>query len=310
MDLKLNKIIFIEDNADCHNRITYTSPELVDVNIGLGKIVPIWDDVHFAFDPTDLDKKTPLFANGSIETLAFNNIDTNTLIVLRLRKNHLLTNTTLSHGDLLSDVLYNSDEERLIYLFSSFTKSNLLIRPYVIADTTGLGKKLGENLLDNSVRQDIIDKMIEKLSTSEVQNRKNNARPNSICFRHGHFIINYKGNEYYLRDSLPAKDIIYIMKNNINIDSWDERKKHWKYLRGMSGDNKLNKDQFYKSYDRFLRDQVLIYEENEKIYENKLSDFLNHSLRVNNKTIIKFNPPGDFNWNSFPPDHCLIKNTK
>ena len=310
MDLKLNKIIFIEDSEDCHNRITHTSSELVDTNIGLGVIVPIWDDERFEFNPLDLAKKPSLFANGKIETLAFDKIDSNTLIVLRVRKNHLLTNITLSHNDLLYDVRYNSDEERLIYLFFLFSKNDLLIRPYIVEDGIGLGKKLGENLLDNSFRQDIIKKMFEIPSTAEVQNRTNITGPNFICFRHGHFFINYKGNEYYLEDTLPAKDIIYIMKNDINIDNWDERKKHWKHLRGMSETDILTRDNFYKSYKHFIQDQVLIYEEKEKIYENKLSDFLAESVKINDKSLIRFNPPKDFKWNSFPPEDCLIKKNK
>ncbi|MBI2418843.1 MAG: hypothetical protein HYV28_13275 [Ignavibacteriales bacterium] len=302
MIVEVNKIILIEDNADFHHRVTYTSSKLVDVDINLGNTDALFDQEFFEQRDMDAKVKPPIFSDGKIAPLLFNELDIHTLIILRIRPDHLLINTTISQNDIGIELLHDVKRNRLLYLFFSPTKKVLTIRPYIAIDDSGLLNKLKANLTDNYLRQSVLDLLTPKTFRDESANETpSNIGKNSISYKGSAYIFTYDGENYVFSNKQPVRDVVYIIKNKVSTDIEEEILQHWEASRKESRkeSNKSSNafDSFYKSYQRFKK-EIQKQEKLRKVTEkNLLSDFFNNYLKMIPVEIsIAYKPPKGFKW--------------
>ncbi len=272
MEILANKFILLEDLPDfnSYNQIIFSSSEKRKVEICYGDSSTIvdskeWENHSF----TTINKS--LFPSDKIDPLFFKDIDEHTVIAMKVRKDHLLYNTTFSYEVLNKDVLFSRNHEGLLYLFSFFQKPVIKIASSICYDHTGIIEQLKSNYRNNKLREEIIDLIgnnqeldLAKPKSGTIpqkSNRPNNLEinvtnfetvPNNYLSTHletarvtmeeyqeelvikheeNRYRIIFKGIQYEIPNSLPLLEALTILTNNLNLVDPNTINEFWKTVR-------------------------------------------------------------------------------
>lgn len=290
--MKFSKVIRIEDNNTFYQIVTYIADQPVECDLSLGEIKILFDDRLYKTVEGPEDFKKTLFPQKRVNPLHIDDITKDTLVVLTIRQNHFLYNTTLSTNDCMKELMYTSDD-RLRYLFFGFTEKNVMIRPRIFQDDKGLLKYFKDNLGDNHIRQTILDFMsLPKPLTDTLEDLMLERADYSIIYKGDKFDIKFNGKDYLsLNNDQSAKDIIYIIKNKINLNSSEL----WDRLRAKKSADALMS--LNKNYQRLKNRIKEIENELNIASEDKFSEFLDLYVKIDSaKDLIIYRAPSSIDW--------------
>jgi len=276
--MNANKIILFEDNKTTYNILTYKSSQLHKLDLTLGETKVLFD--HDLYEDIDFETvKTSLYPLNRIRPIPLNGLSKTTIVLIRLRENHFLINTTLSHDDINKEVFFDINRNRLVYAFFNFSKTTLSIRSMISEDKIGILEKFKEDLTNNILRQTLLNLFQKETPPTEnVNNLLLSATPNTIIFAGEYFRIKFNGNsELILQDTEGLRDLIYMIRY---VDVMDCNE-FWKRFRGKSG---TNDETAYHNLDKnFKRLKERIKKAEVKLNINEESsfyDFINYNIKI------------------------------
>ncbi len=276
--MKINKIILFEDNTTTYNILTYKSSQYHEIDLTLGETKVLFDQDLFDDMQYHTVKKS-LYPSSRINPILLNDLSKFTLVLIRLRENYLMFNTTLSYDDINIEVLLDVNRNRLVYAFFNFSKKNLIIRSRISENKIGIIEKFKEDLTNNILRQSLLNLFQKETPPTEsVNNLLLSATPNAIIFAGEYFRIKFNGNsELILQDTEGLRDLIYIIKYVSVIDC----NEFWRRFRGKSGAN--DETAYYNLDKNFKRLKERIKKAEVKLNiseESSFYDFINYNIKI------------------------------
>lgn len=162
--------------------------------------------------------KKSLFPKGRVQPITLDDLNRDTIVIIALRKNHYLINTTLSTEDLTKEVWCDTEKSNLNYIFYNFTLHSFTIRPRIAEDKIGLLEYFSEHLEDNLIRETILSFLNLPKSPNDLLKKLLLERAdNSIKYEGDTFAIKYRGKQTIrLKNHTSVRDIVYIIKNKVN----------------------------------------------------------------------------------------------
>jgi hypothetical protein len=302
--MNINKIILFEDNKTTYNILTYKSSQLCKLDLTLGDTKVLFDNELFE-DLSFETVKSSLYPSQRVRPISLDDLSETTLVLIRLRENHFLINTTLSHDDINKEVFFDTNRNRLVYAFFNFSKKTLSIRSRISENKIGILEKFKEDLTNNILRQTLLNFFQKETPPTEDLNKLLlSTTKNTIIFAGEFFRIKFNDNsELILQDSEGLRDLIYIIKHVESMDC----NAFWKRFRGKPGTN--DETAYYNLDKNFKRLKERIKRAEEKLNIKKecsFYDFINYNIKISmdaqvitnrsfNKTKWGYDLPPEFN---------------
>jgi hypothetical protein len=295
--MKTNKVIRIEDQYTIHYIITYTSKKLIELDELLGDVKTFLDVDLFKSGPEYCFKKS-LFPKSRVQPINLDNITKNTVVILGLRPKHYLINTTLSPDNFLKDVIYDTNRDKINYIFHNFKDTTLAIKPKIAEDNIGLLKYFGENLEDNQIRNTVLHLMNSPEPPKDTLKRLLLERAeNFIVYEGDTFAIKYRGGKTIrISNDVLAKDLVYFIQNKITTSKISEL---WSKLRKQKDDYDDDKalNSFQKNRNRILTNIRKIEDKANISNAERFSKFIEKYIVISTKEIsISYEAPEEIRW--------------
>lgn len=301
--MKIKKILLIDDNTTFYHVVRYTSSKLIEIDITLGDVEPIFDNRLFEKTEIESEIKKTLFPNGRVKPIYRDDLNTYTLIILRLRPDHFLINTTFDYSDFNKEVLFDSHRRRLLYCFFNFNRTTITIRPKIAVDNLGLLDMFKDHLDDNVLRQTILDMFSYVTPPKEtLENLLLDRADNWIIYRGDYFEIKFNGKSHYsLKNTAAVRDLVYLIQNKTPTDQPSD---FWKKLHGKETIRSTAVDNMIRNRNRLLRKLKEI-EKDKGINEpDRFSDFVEKHIKLTKSDdTVSYNAPESINWHfgKLPP---------
>lgn len=290
--MEIKKVILIDDLRTIYQIYTFVSKRAIEINFTLGEVEPIFDFTKYEEGPSKLERSN-LLPRARVVPLIINGLDKQTVIILRIRPDHYLYNTTFSPEGISKFLKYDANIRVLNYIFFDFPQDTLMIYPKGARDEMGLFDYFANNLDDNLLRQTILD--LTKSPHTPKDTLKNillERADNSIICRGATYDIKYRGkNVISLNRDECVNDIIYFIKNKVNSDSMTL----WKKLRGK--DSTDSAGNFIRNKNRFLKMVSQIETDKKIVGPDLLSVFVKNYINIDSKNgMISYVAPPEIEW--------------
>lgn len=249
--------------------------------------------------------RKPLFPKARVQPIILTDLKKDTMVILALRENHYLINTTFSTADLSKEVLYDPQKNNLNYLFFNHTLQSLTIKPRIEEDKIGALKYLGENLEDNLIRETILGFInLPKVPKDTVKRLRLERAENTIIYEGDTYAIKYRSRQpLRLNDQPSVRDLVYIIKEKVNTKNIAEL---WCFLRGKSviieNDDALSN--IIRNTDRLLTKIKKIEDKLNIAKAERFSTFVKNYINFDPVAIsISYEAPEEIRWEIDIPDN-------
>lgn len=301
--MKIKNVIIISDWDTHYEFTTYVFKKYFEFETVLGEnITRFYPSDHQPIDGKLVNK--PPFPKARVEPILLNDLNKDTMVILRIRENHYLYNTTISSSNLSKEVIYDVKNNNLRYLFFNFGESAITIKSKIAEDEIGLLKYFAVNLEDNLIRETILGLLnLPKVPKDTVKRLRMERADNFIVYEGDVFAIKYNGGKTIrILNDAPVRDIVYLIHHKVTTSNVAEL---WGRLRNRQYNNDTAAtNNFQKSRSRFLESIRIIENKANIPTAQRISWFVEKFININSGDCsISYEAPEEIRWELDLPDN-------